>query len=305
MRLTGAASVLQETLDVFPQQIVLLDGAGTITHTNEAWLENARINGHQDPTPDAFIGVNYLAVCQSAALSEDDDGDTARQTFTGLQAVLGAKEQRFNLEYPCHSPDQRRWFVVDVVPLRSEPGAAVIHTDVTEYKKQQLHAAHLASLDPLTGLANRLFFQMQGAHLLSSAQRHGRTLHLLYMDLNGFKQVNDTLGHEAGDELLCQVAERFKARVRGSDLLGRWGGDEFIALVENAPSSHLIGERYLQSLDDFFTLRGRHIHLGMSIGVSEFPKDGITLQHLMRRADAAMYRAKREGGGVQVVVEAN
>lgn len=287
-----------EVLDIFPQQMALLDGNGVITYVNEAWLTYAGANGHPSPTPDAFLGTNYLGLCSL-------DGDGAREVHHGLGAVLRRERVSFSLEYPCHAPQDQRWFKVDVVSLRSTPGVAIIHTDVTEHKKRELHATQLASFDALTGLANRLFFGAQGEQLLTLAQRYGHTLHLLYMDLDGFKEVNDALGHEAGDDLLRQLAERFRGHVRGSDLLGRLGGDEFVALVHSTSGgaygvAQSVGERYWRALGEGFILRGQAVRLGMSVGVSAFPAHGRTLQQLLRCADVAMYRAKRGGGGVAV-----
>lgn len=286
MRPYGAAGVVQNVLDVFPQQLAIVNEEGVITYVNESWMENARQNGHRDPTPDAFVGVNYLELCRRA--SDSLEGDIARRTEQGLRAVICKEQARFSLEYPCHPPGGHRWFSVDIVPLRSEPGAAIIHTEVTGYKERQLYAAHLASVDSLTGLTNRLFFQKQAEQLLASAQRRGRIMQLLYMDLGDFKRVNDTLGHEAGDDLLRHIAKRLGACARDSDLLGRLGGDEFVVLIEDAYDPYAVGARYLRSLEDAFTLRGHAVQLNMSIGVSEFPAHGATLQQLMQCADIAM-----------------
>ena len=172
--------------------------------------------------------------------------------------------------------------------------------DVTQQMKSEQEMKRLAHRDALTELANRFFFEQQAETLVALAARHRRKLHLIYIDLDGFKAVNDTQGHAAGDELLVQVAQRFKSRVRSSDLLGRLGGDEFVALVEGDGDAHKVGARYLEPFEEPFDLRGQPVKLGASIGVAAYPEQGETLKALMNSADMAMYQAKRVGGGVKV-----
>ena len=172
--------------------------------------------------------------------------------------------------------------------------------DVTEQAKNEQMMEQLAYQDALTELANRFFFEKQAETLLALARRHRRKMHLIYIDLDGFKEVNDTQGHAAGDDLLVQVAQRFRARVRSSDLLGRLGGDEFVALVEGDVSARTVGERYLEPFAEPFDVQGRSVRIGASIGVAEYPEEGGTLEALMSSADMAMYEAKRSGGGVKV-----
>lgn len=172
--------------------------------------------------------------------------------------------------------------------------------DVTEQAKNEQVMEQLAYQDALTELPNRFFFEQQAETLLALARRHRRKMHFIYIDLDGFKEVNDTQGHAAGDDLLVQVAQRFKTRVRSSDLLGRLGGDEFVALVEGDVSARTVGERYLETFAEPFDVQGRLVRIGASIGVAEYPEEGGTLGALMSSADVAMYEAKRAGGGVSV-----
>ena len=172
--------------------------------------------------------------------------------------------------------------------------------DVTEQTNREQTMEQLAYRDTLTELANRFFFEKQAETLLALARRHRRKMHLIYIDLDGFKEVNDTQGHAAGDDLLVQVAQRFRARVRSSDLLGRLGGDEFVALVEGDADAKTVGERYLEPFEEPFDVQGQPVHIGASIGVAEYPEEGGTLGALMSSADVAMYEAKRSGGGVKV-----
>jgi diguanylate cyclase (GGDEF)-like protein len=156
----------------------------------------------------------------------------------------------------------------------------------------------LASLDPLTGVLARSGLAEHGHRLLSEAQRHQRPLSVLLMDMDQFKQVNDSLGHAAGDSVLRHLAECARRVLRGEDVLGRLGGDEFVALLPStdAGGARVVAERLRQALHDAHTLyRGEELPVPLSIGVAELRADE-GLDALLQRADQAMYQAKRAGG---------
>jgi len=179
--------------------------------------------------------------------------------------------------------------------------AAEIGRDITARKRADQRVAYLAYHDDLTGLPNRLMF---GEHLdlaLARAQRHGRQVAVLYVDLDDFKQVNDTYGHEAGDQLLRQIARRLERATRATDLVARHGGDEFIVLVADLPAgpdpaareiAHTIAAHVEQALAAPAVLDGATITAGGSVGIAVYPEDATTSDALLRRADAAMYQAK-------------
>ncbi len=168
----------------------------------------------------------------------------------------------------------------------------------------------LAYYDELTGLANRHHFFENLSKYMSYCDRHSENLSLLFMDLDGFKEVNDTLGHEAGDNILHQVAERLKAEVRNedvvaarpeyedSDALSRLGGDEFTIIlfgIEYSGEAAVIADRLINSLNDIFEVEGHQFHLGASIGIAHYPQDGKDSTTLLKNADTAMYAAKDKG----------
>lgn len=156
----------------------------------------------------------------------------------------------------------------------------------------------MAGHDALTRLPNRAMFNQRLEHALALAQRYGTRVAVLFIDLDRFKVINDTLGHAAGDVLLCEAADRLKKRLRASDTLARLGGDEFVVLLENAPDSAAIGDlasQLLEALTAGFALSGGEYHVTASIGVSIYPQDGADAQTLLKNADAAMYRSK-DGG---------
>jgi diguanylate cyclase (GGDEF)-like protein len=155
--------------------------------------------------------------------------------------------------------------------------------------------AHQARHDALTGLANRVLFTERAEAALDRARRDKEPVALVYADLDGFKAVNDSLGHAAGDELLDQVAERLAATVRAGDTLARLGGDEFALLAPTVTRSEAeaLAERAAGAFAKPFTIAGRELTVGVSVGVAVFPEDAYSLESLLTSADAAMYRAKR------------
>jgi two-component system, cell cycle response regulator len=158
----------------------------------------------------------------------------------------------------------------------------------------------LAFHDPLTGLANRQLFFDRLEHALAQARRNGDLLAVLYLDLDGFKAINDSIGHAAGDQVLCEAAQRLKSCLRDSDTIARLGGDEFavVALQLSEPSDVFpIADKLLQSLKEPIVVSDQPRQLGVSIGVSLFPLDAPDVKLLIQRSDLAMYGAKREGKG--------
>jgi diguanylate cyclase (GGDEF)-like protein len=157
---------------------------------------------------------------------------------------------------------------------------------------------HLAYHDSLTSLPNRGFFSKLLNHGISQAQRHKKTLAVLFIDLDRFKYINDTLGHEAGDALLQEVARRLKDALRESDTVARLGGDEFVVLVEDVSDKNtmaVVAHKILSALVRPFVTLGQEFHVTASIGISFYPSDGPDERSLMKNADIAMYRAKEEG----------
>ncbi len=200
-----------------------------------------------------------------------------------------------------HGVDGRRVVCqVGVVPLDEGEHRTVqiVLVDLTARMAAQEKAWFLAYHDPLTGLANRVSLGDRLAQALALCARRKTRLALHVIDLDGFKEVNDTLGHAAGDELLRQVAQRFASVVRATDTLARLGGDEFAIVqvdLRGPDDAATLARRLLDSLADPFAIDGQDVHAGASIGVALYPDDAVDGEALMRKADLAMYRAK-EGG---------
>lgn len=172
--------------------------------------------------------------------------------------------------------------------------------DVTERRRAETHLRQLAFLDPLTGLANRALFYDRLRQAISAANRENSRFAILATDLDGFKAVNDSLGHETGDRVLQQVGQRFVACARDSDTVARMGGDEFTLLLPRIGSGEdaaLVAGRLVRSLGDPVLVNGHACKVGTSVGVAVFPDHGRDTDTLVARADAAMYAAKAAGRG--------
>lgn len=155
----------------------------------------------------------------------------------------------------------------------------------------------LAHFDELTGLPNRNLFNDRIRHALARAQRQTGKLDLLFFDLDNFKVVNDSLGHQAGDELLREAARRLQLIVRHSDTIARFGGDEFTVILEDCEEARVahVARNILETLSQSYDIAGSHAYVGVSMGIAHYPKDGEDAAHLLRAADTALYAAKAAG----------
>lgn len=194
----------------------------------------------------------------------------------------------------------KRVLEVDVVPEGDSPGGGcyALMRDVTEMVRAEEQLRHLASHDTLTGLPNRLYAQAHLNRAISRAQREDSSVAVLFVDLDDFKGINDTLGHDHGDQVLREVAHRMTQCLRGSDVIARLGGDEFIVVLEDLTESGVtyVAGRLIEVLHTPIVLeRKEEVHTAASIGIACYPGDGDNAATLLRNADTAMYRAKAGG----------
>lgn len=177
-------------------------------------------------------------------------------------------------------------------------GLVTTYTDITERKLIEAEIRHLAHHDALTGLANRSLLDARLQQSIADARRGNKSLAVLFIDLDRFKTINDSLGHHVGDELLIQVAGRLRAEVRESDTVARLGGDEFVIVLQGvggASDAARVTEGILATLSAPYVVGGVELHATPSIGISLFPDDASDANTLLRNADTAMYHAKAEG----------
>lgn len=175
---------------------------------------------------------------------------------------------------------------------------ARLQTQIASYRASQAQLTYLSQHDNLTGLANRALGRERIERAIAAARRQQRRVALLFVDLDNFKSINDSLGHAAGDEFLCQVAQRLLGAVRASDIVARHGGDEFVlglTDVGDVVDASAVATAALQRMDGLFEIRDTQVSSSCSIGIAIFPEDGEDYEALLRKADAAMYRAKEAG----------
>ena len=192
------------------------------------------------------------------------------------------------------------WLTINI--LRDEKGRPAnylaVFYDITEFKRGHELIRYQAHHDALTGLPNRVLFQDRVHQALAHADRHHLQAAVLFLDLDEFKAVNDTLGHDQGDRLLQEVADRLQSCVRGQDTVARLGGDEFVMILQElsgeAGAARVAGE-ILEALGKPFELAGRSVTVSASVGVAFYPNDGVDPEELLSAADLAMYRAKQGG----------
>jgi diguanylate cyclase (GGDEF)-like protein/PAS domain S-box-containing protein len=216
---------------------------------------------------------------------------------------LGERNSLSNYESCVRRRDGTPMWVLENATLVEGPdgGRSVIEgtiIDITERKRAEEQVKHLAFHDALTGLPNRLLFNDRLSIALAQARRSGEKLVTLFLDLDRFKVINDSLGHAAGDELLRRVAERLQASVRAGDTVARLGGDEFIILLTRISSEEnaaKVATKFLQSVRNPFSVQERNVFITTSVGVSTYPNDGLDPETLIQNADVALYRAKEEG----------
>jgi diguanylate cyclase (GGDEF)-like protein/PAS domain S-box-containing protein len=189
-----------------------------------------------------------------------------------------------------------------VTPIQDQDGnvtgAVVTFHDVTAARAKSLEMSHLAQHDPLTDLPNRVLFNDRLTQAIALAERQGKQLAVLFVDLDHFKKINDSLGHDVGDKLLQSIAGRLIACVRRSDTVSRLGGDEFVVLlaqVEHAEDAAYTARKILRALAAPHLIDNKNLDISVSIGVSTYPSDGQDAEGLMNRADNAMYEAKEHG----------
>lgn len=257
---------------------------------------------------DVIQDINNSAAWRLDKEPRDVIGMSLRKAFAGspelLQSYEAQKGDAEDIHMTVTAAD--RYLSLDITPVEERDGTIsgrilTLH-DVTDRKQQQMSLETLAFHDPLTRLANRRKFEEEVEAAMQNTWETGKNFALLYFDLNRFKTVNDTLGHEVGDELLKYVAARTASILRKPDLIARMGGDEFAVLLHNTDEKGVeaVVSRMLSNVERPFNVGEHTLTVGLSIGAAFYPADGKSLAQLLRHADSAMYRAKSQGGGLNL-----
>jgi diguanylate cyclase (GGDEF)-like protein/PAS domain S-box-containing protein len=275
---------LRKLFEAIPEAVTVHDEEGNILHINDVGAKRL------EWTVEDLVGRNLREIVKpenAAAISDHvrkarTNGSCSFETTyisrTGRHIVAEVNERPIELE-----------------------GKGVILSvarDITERKRAEQQLAHMATHDALTGLPNRVLFNDRLTLALAQAQRNHQKLTVMLLDLDRFKDINDTLGHSVGDQLLRFVSKRLKRLLRKSDTLGRMGGDEFLFLVpgiarlDNATE---VARKILESFREPFLVEDNELHTTASIGVTIYPDDGADADTLLKNADIAMYSAKQKG----------
>jgi diguanylate cyclase (GGDEF)-like protein/PAS domain S-box-containing protein len=229
--------------------------------------------------------------------------ETAEKLLRCIRHSVESRET-VKVEYSLTIEGRDAWFEGTITPLSRE-SVVFVARDITEHKTLEKRLAHQAVHDPLTGLPNRTLFADRLRHALARAKRHLRPVVVLFMDLDNFKVINDSLGHEAGDGLLAAAGKRIRNLLRPGDTVARFGGDEFVFLLEDTDldGASRVAERISEELRAPFYLSGRRFVVTASIGIAAGGGDGKHVADLLRDADLAMYRAKNSGKARHAVFE--
>jgi diguanylate cyclase (GGDEF)-like protein/PAS domain S-box-containing protein len=282
----------QRYLDVAGAVIVILDERERVSLLNRAGRE---LLGYEEGD---LQGRDWFE-----AVVPEPERDAARAVLHDV--LSGIAEDAVHEHVVITRDGEERAVAWRHTVVRDEQGRATATVssgvDLTERRSAEQQIAYLAYHDSLTGLPNRALLHEHLELALARARRQETAVALLYLDLDGFKLVNDSLGHPAGDELLCHVTMRLSERRRNADLLARQGGDEFLLLLadlDRSTAEHTarrVAESLLRSLGRPFHISGAEFHIGASIGISLFPRDAADADQLLRHADASMYDAKANG----------
>jgi diguanylate cyclase (GGDEF)-like protein/PAS domain S-box-containing protein len=284
------------TLNFIGEAVLRTDLQGSVTYLNRAaekltgW---SRVEAHGRPLADVLRvidGASRRPVGSALGLAAEED-KSASSMASCTNCILIRR-------------DGSEVAIESTMPLIHEHDESVIGTivafrDVSAAQAKSLELSHLAQHDVLTDLPNRVLFNDRLTQAITLAERQGKQLAVMFVDLDQFKKINDSLGHDVGDKLLLSVAGRLKACVRRSDTISRLGGDEFVVLlsqVEHAEDAAISARKTLRALKVPHMIDSKSLEINVSIGMSTYPVDGRDAASLMIRADNAMYEAKQGGG---------
>jgi len=279
--------LLSQAVEQSPVSVVITDPQATIEYVNGTF---ERISGYSA----AEVVGQHTRILKS--------GFTQRSLYSQLWQTISAGE-------PWHGEMQNRkksgevfWERIHIAPVKNAVGEVrhylAVKEDITLQKLQEEKILQQAHYDSLTGLPNRFLGLDRLAQLLIDAERSEEKVAVLFLDLDDFKKINDSMGHDTGDELLIEAAKRLAGVVRSGDTIGRLGGDEFIVLLgglHDAADAQHVAEGILSRLRDSYRVRNRELVLTTSVGIALYPHDGLTPSELLRNADSAMYHSKEQG----------
>ena len=288
--LAEAAKFQQAVLDSTSSQIAVLDEAGTVQQTNAAWRNYAAASNFE-----SSVGANYLALLSERYVVVPA---TLAPVVAGMAALVAGEASSFELLEPLQCKCKRCWFTVKITPVQDSAHRLVVtHEDVSLLKQAELASQALANVDNLTGAMSRQHFMSLADQELARARRYELPLVVLMLDLDHFKNVNDSYGHPTGDAVLKSLVQTVKGVLRESDVVGRIGGEEFAVLLPNTTQEGgcALADRIIDAVRAHpVTFDGHHVDYTVSIGASKLTQQA-SFGALLAECDTALYRAKRGG----------
>ena len=281
------ASCFDTALNNMPHGLCMFDAQRRAAVANKKLAELLGLS-HDIASSRASVRELFLACVSAGTLSSDDAERLAGDFENGL---AGTAEGELFVE------TKRGRTLALTFHGMDDGGNVVLFEDITDRKMAEAKIHQLARYDLLTGLPNRALFRDQMDAAVTNLRRRG-PFAIHFVDLDEFKQVNDTLGHPCGDELLCAVADRLRSAVRSSDVVARFGGDEFVILqypLGHPKEAAILAERLVGELAEPYQISGNEVVVGVSIGIALAPRDGSNADLLLKNADMALYRAKSDG----------
>ena len=287
--LEASLRLLIKAVEQSPVSVIITDTRGIIQYVNPKFTQ---LMGF---TAEETIGKTPRII---------KGGFLSRDFYRHMWETILAGNEWHGVFHNQTKAGQLVWEVASISPIRDDAGTITpfvgIKEDITELKRLQEQVEYMARHDQLTGLPNRFLFQDRLAQALVQSKRRKAQFALLYLDLDEFKAVNDSFGHEAGDTLLSVVGQRLLRCVRESDTVARMGGDEFTVVlsdIEGAENASHVAGLIVEDLGQpIATLPGQTTTIGASIGITLYPQDGQDAALLLAKADRALYQAKRQGG---------
>jgi|HubBroStandDraft_5_1064220.scaffolds.fasta_scaffold03876_5 diguanylate cyclase (GGDEF)-like protein len=281
------AARLDTALNNMSHGLCMLNPDGRLVLTNDQALKMFGLR-----PDDAPAGAHVKSVLAKLVGS----GVLAEPQFAGLASVLATDHSQVDFVIPLETLDNRA-FEITVHQMTSE-GTVLVIQDVTERRNAQLEINRMARFDSVTELPNRRCFEERLTLALRRDSAPGDGLTVMFLDLDDFKQVNDSLGHRTGDKLLVEIASRLGAIIGPRDLVARWGGDEFVILHHHDPGqleTEVLAKRIIDEINRAVVIDGSEVIVGASIGSASAPSDGSSPDALLSKADIALYAAKADG----------
>lgn len=284
-RLLKQEKQYRNIIELSPEAIIINDFDEKIIYANQAAAELLGVSNHVE-----------LLDCTWTNFIHPESYNRTMLSIQDLKRNRGVLKHQFKMNRP-NAKCLEIWVTTSIIEFNGKLARELVIRDITAEKKETEHIKQLAFQDTLTLLPNRRAFMDKLDEMIVDSNKKSLYFAVMFIDLDGFKKVNDTLGHDSGDYLLKQVSDRLSDTVRQKDMVARLAGDEFTVLLPGANQNDciLIAKRIIERLNQSISISGKNVKITPSIGIAIYPKDGKDAETLMKQADRAMYFAKQNG----------